>query len=269
MKTLIVIQARTGSSRLPNKVLLPLAGAPLLQRMVERVQAAEKVSDIVVATTTERSDDPIRTLCRSIGVRCFSGHPSDLLDRHLQAALHEKADAVVKIPSDCPLIDPRIIDTVLRFFTARVRPFDYVSNLHPATYPDGNDIEVMTMEALKTAWCEAEKDYEREHTTPFLWEQPERFVLGSVLCESGLDYSMEQRWTIDYPEDYSLIKRVYDELWTPGQPVFSMYDILQLISEKPEIKMLNARYIGVNWYRHYPGQLKTISAKETRQVVNS
>ena len=102
MKTLIVVQARTGSSRLPKKVLLPLAGAPLLQRMIERVQSAEGSYDIVVATTTDRNDDPIRSPCRAIGVRCFSGHPTDLLDRHLEAALREKADVVVKIPSDYP-----------------------------------------------------------------------------------------------------------------------------------------------------------------------
>ncbi len=237
--------------------------------MVERVQATEGKYETVVATTTDRHDDPIRSLCGKIGVRCFSGHPTDLLDRHFQTALHEEADIVVKIPSDCPLVDPVVIDTVLKFFLAQTKPFDYVSNLHPATYPDGNDVEVMTMRALETAWRESEKDYEREHTTPFLWEQPDRFVLGSVLCESGVDYSMKHRWTIDYPEDYTLVKRVYDELWSVEHPAFTMYDILQLMAKKPEIRAINARYIGVNWYRHYAGQLKTISAAETRQAANS
>jgi spore coat polysaccharide biosynthesis protein SpsF len=268
MKILIVIQARTASSRLPNKVLLPLAGAPLLQRMIERVQAVECSYDVVVATTIERHDDPIRSLCRSIGVRCFSGHPTDLLDRHFQAARREKADVIVKIPSDCPLVDPAVIDTVIKFFLTQAKPFDYVSNLHPATYPDGNDVEVMTVDALEIAWREAAKDYEREHTTPFLWEQPDRFVLGSVLCESGMDYSMKHRWTIDYPEDYILIKRVFDELWSAEKSAFTMYDILKLMSKKPEIRSVNARYIGVNWYRHYAGQLKTVSVAEARQAVN-
>ena len=237
--------------------------------MIERVQAAEGPYEIVVATTTDPHDDPIRSLCRKIGIRCFSGHPTDLLDRHLEAAQREEADTVVKIPSDCPLIDPIVIDTVIKFFLSQTKPFDYVSNLHPATYPDGNDVEVMTITALETAWREAAKDYEREHTTPFLWEQPDRFILGSVLCESGIDYSMKHRWTIDYPEDYALIKRVYDELWSAEEPAFTMYDILQLIAKKPEIRTINARYIGVNWYRHYVGRLKTVSTAETRQAVNS
>ncbi len=269
MKTLIIIQACTGSTRLPNKVLMPLAGAPLLQRMVERVRASEAASDVVIATTTDRRDDPIRALCRAIGVRCFSGHPTDLLDRHFQAALREKADLAVKIPSDCPLVDPVVIDSVIRFFQAQTKPFHYVSNLHPATYPDGNDVEVVTIEALETAWREAEKDYEREHTTPFLWEQPERFILGSVLCETGIDYSMKHRWTIDYSEDYALIRKIYDELWTVEHPFFTMCDILQLIAKKPELRTINARYVGVNWYRHYAGQLRTITAAETRREVNS
>jgi len=269
MKILIVIQARTGSSRFPNKVLMPLAGAPLLQRMIERVRAAEGSYEIVVATTTDSRDDTIRSLCRSIGVRCFRGHPADLLDRHFHVAVQEKADVVVKIPSDCPLVDPVVIDSVIKFYLAKTKLFHYVSNLHPATYPDGNDVEVMTMEALETAWREAAKDYEREHTTPFLWEQPDRFILGNVLCESGRDYSMSYRWTIDYPEDYTLLKRVYEELWSVEHPAFTMYDILQLMAKKPEIRSINARYIGVNWYRHYVGQLKTISKTETRQTVNS
>ncbi|MGA9408564.1 MAG: glycosyltransferase family protein [Bacteroidota bacterium] len=264
MKKLIVIQARTDSSRLPGKVLLPLAGAPLLQRMIERVQAVEGFYEIAVATTVDRRDDPIRSLCRSMGVRCFSGHATDLLDRHYHVAIREKADVVVKIPSDCPLVDPATIDRVITFFLSRTKPFDFVSNLHPATYPDGNDVEVITMEALETAWREAEKSYEREHTTPFIWEQPDRFVLGSVLCEDGADYSMKHRWTIDYPEDYTLIKRIYDELWSVDRPIFSMRDILGLLGKKRDIRSINARYIGVNWYRHYIGQLKTVSTSETR-----
>ena len=168
MKTLIVIQARTGSSRLPNKVLLPLAGAPL-SAANGRTGAGDRKAPTMssLQRPSTRHDDPIRSLCRSIGVRCFSGHPTDLLDRHFQAALREKADVIVKIPSDCPLVDPVVIDTVIKFFLTQTKPFDYVSNLHPATYPDGNDVEVMTVDALEIAWREATKDYEREHTTPF------------------------------------------------------------------------------------------------------
>src|SRR5262245_9321354 len=143
MKTLIIIQARTGSTRLPGKVLKPLAGAPLLQRMLERVRAARTPFDLPVATTAHPSDDPIRNLCKDLSISCFSGDPFDLLDRHYQAAKDFEPDAVVKIPSDCPLIDPDIVDRVLAFYEENSPRYDYVSNLHPPSYPDGNAFEVM------------------------------------------------------------------------------------------------------------------------------
>ena len=149
MKTLIVIQARRGSRRFPNKVMMPLKGKPLLIRMIERVRAAKADFDIVVATTVERGDDQIRELCRDLGVKCYSGHPTDLLDRHYRAALEHRADVVAKIPSDCPLIDPAVITKVLEHYHSHAGSIDFVSNLHPASYPDGNDVEVMSMSVLE------------------------------------------------------------------------------------------------------------------------
>lgn len=265
MKTLIVIQARTGSSRLPHKVMMPVAGAPMLQRMVERVQTVSSPVEIIVATTTDPSDDPIRTLCRKKGIKVFSGHPTDLIDRHVQAARQEGADLVVKIPSDCPLVDPAVIERVLRYRTKSLKHYDYYSNLHPATYPDGNDVEVMTMDALETAWREARRPFEREHTTPFLWEQPKRFAIGNITWESGADYSMSHRWTVDYPEDYLFVKTVYDELWTHIRPNFSLYEILALLEQRPDIREVNQRYAGVNWYRHHLSELRTVGPDQTKE----
>lgn len=264
MRVVVVVQARTGSTRLPSKILLPLAGAPLLLRMLERVSAARTPFTLVVATTVDSSDDPVRTFCEKAGYHCYSGHPTDLLDRHYGAAQAYQADVVVKIPSDCPLIDPSVIDRVLQFYLDHRTEYDFVSNLHPATYPDGNDVEVMPFDVLQIAWREATKDFEREHTTPFIWERPERFRIGNVVWETGLNYSMSHRWTIDYPEDYEFIKRVYDELWNERSPIFSLNDILTLLEKKPELAAINARYAGVNWYRHYAGELKTVSSAEYR-----
>jgi spore coat polysaccharide biosynthesis protein SpsF len=265
---LVVVQARTGSSRLPGKILLPLAGKPLLERMLERVRASATPFDLVVATTTAPEDEPVRELCRGLSrldVRCMSGHPTDLLDRHYQAARQSGAQVVVKIPSDCPLIDPRVIDRVLELAPGfGGGELDYVGNLHPATYPDGNDVEAMTFAALETAWREAVKPHEREHTTPFLWDQPERFALGSVLWETGQDLSLTHRFTIDYPEDYRLIAAVYDALWTEERPIFGLEDIVRLLDVRPDLFALNARYAGVNWYRHHLGELRTVQSHETR-----
>ncbi len=266
MKTLVVIQARTGSTRLPDKVRLPLAGAPLLQRMIERVAAAKTPFSVTVATTTSPADDPIVDIARAAGVDCFRGHPTDLLDRHYHAALAARADVVVKIPSDCPLIDPRVIDRVLGFFHEQPDAHDFVSNLHPPTYPDGNDVEVMTMDALEQAFREADRPFEREHTTPFLWERPERFRLGSVVWEKGRDYSMIHRFTIDYPADYAFIRAVYDKLWTAARPIFPLEDILALLVARPDIFALNHEYAGVNWYRHHLDELRTVSGAMTRAL---
>jgi spore coat polysaccharide biosynthesis protein SpsF len=269
VKVLVVVQARTGSSRLPGKVLLPLAGAPLLQRMLERVRAARTPFELVVATTEAPADDAVVALCGPLGVPVFRGHADDLLDRHTQAARVFGADVVVKIPSDCPLIDPAAIDRVLATFLADPERYDYVSNLHPATWPDGNDVEVVTVAALEAAWREATRPLEREHTTPFLWERPQRFRLGSVAWETGCDYSMSYRFTVDYPDDYAFVAAVYEALWRPERPVFTLEGILELLEARPDVFRLNARYAGVNWYRHHLDELRTIAPAETRRLEAS
>ncbi len=264
MKTLVVVQARTGSSRLPGKVMLPLAGAPLLLRMLERVLAARGVNDLVVATTTQPEDDALADVVRRFGLRVFRGHPTDLLDRHYQAARAEHADAVVKIPSDCPLVDPLAIDRVLDAFWEG-DALDYVSNLHPASWPDGNDVEVMSFPALERAWREALAPHEREHTTPFLWDQPERFRIANVRWETGLDYSLTHRFTLDYPDDYAFVSAVYEALWRRERPLFTLAAILALLEARPELLALNARYAGVNWYRHHLDVLRHVQPGETRR----
>lgn len=262
-----VIQARTGSSRLPNKVLRPLAGKPLLARMVERVLAAQMAGTVVVATTTDPLDDPIVALCEREGFHCYRGDADDLLDRHYQAGRLYEAGAVIKIPSDCPLIDPRVIDKVIGYYLGHPGEFDYVSNLHPATYPDGNDVEIMTVDALATAWREAIRPLEREHTTPYLWENPTRFRIGNVVWEKGRDYSMSHRWTIDYEADYQFIAAIFDALY-PIQPLFSLEDVLHFTAAHPEVEALNRQYAGVNWYRHHLDELRTVSADQTRRETN-
>jgi spore coat polysaccharide biosynthesis protein SpsF len=253
-----VIQARTGSTRLPNKVMRPLAGKPLLARMVERVMAAQLVGTVVVATTTEPVDDPIIALCRAEGLIFFRGDTNDLLDRHYHCGLNYRASTIIKIPSDCPLIDPQVIDRVIGYYLAHPDGYDFVSNLHPATYPDGNDVEVMAMTALETAWHEATRPLEREHTTPYIWENPQRFRIGNVEWETGLDYSRSHRWTIDYEEDYQFIRTVYEGLY-PVKPDFSLEDILAYLDEHPDVAALNQRHAGEYWYRHHWNELKTVS----------
>jgi spore coat polysaccharide biosynthesis protein SpsF len=265
MKRVVVVQARMSSSRLPGKVLMPLAGAPLLERVVGRIRAARTRLEVVVATTTDPADHEIRELCRWLNVPCVSGHPTDLLDRHLQAAREMEAHVIAKIPSDCPLIDPEVIDRVFAAFLADPTAYDYVSNLHPASWPDGNDVEIMPVAALERAAREARHPHEREHTTPFLWDQPGRFRLGNVAWDSGLDLSMSHRFTVDYPEDLEFVQEVYDSLCLRCGPAFGTGDILAFLKNRPDVFALNARYAGVNWYRHHLRELRTVGAADTRQ----
>lgn len=247
--------------------MMTLRGAPLLLRMIQRVTAVTIEAELVVATTTRKEDDAIQDLCKQSNVKCFRGHPTDLLDRHYQVGLKERADVVIKIPSDCPLIDPKIIDKVVGFYEANAEKYDFVSNLHPPSYPDGNDVEVVPFHVLDLAWHEAKRPLEREHTTPYIWEQPDRFRIGNVVWETGKDLSMTHRWTIDYPEDFILIKGIYDRLWTPDNPAFSMWEILHLLQNEPLLALVNAKYAGVNWYRHHLHELKTISPAQTRAAT--
>jgi spore coat polysaccharide biosynthesis protein SpsF len=244
---------------------MPLQGKPLFLRQVERVKSARLCGTVVIATTTDADDDVIEDICRQEGLECFRGHPQDVLDRHYQTALCYPADVIIKIPSDCPLIDPAVIDQVIGFYLDHRDAYDFVSNLHPATWPDGNDVEIMTFAALEQAWQEADQPMEREHTTPFIWERPERFRIGNVALEDGEDHSMTHRFTIDYPEDYEFIRAVFDELF-PLNPMFGTADILALLERRPDIRVINARYAGVNWYRHHLDELKTVVAGQTKQL---
>lgn len=262
-RVVTVVQARRSSTRLPDKVLSEVAGAPLLVRMLERVLRARTVGQVVVATTTASEDDAIVRVCQRLPVAVFRGHPTDLLDRHLAAAREHAADLVVKIPSDCPLIDPEVVDLVIGRALAQPERWDYVSNLHPASWPDGNDVEVMTRDALETAWRVADRDFEREHTTPFIWERPHQFRLGNITWPGGRDYSMSHRFTIDYAEDLAFIRAVYGRLH-PHDPTFGLEAILALLDEEPTLRQLNACHLGVNWYRHHLDQLTTVSPHETR-----
>jgi len=264
-KIVTIIQARIGSTRLPGKVLMPLAGKPLILRMYERVTFAKYAGEIVVAITEEENDDQLFKICQQNSIKVFRGHSFDLLDRHYKAAKKYHADAVIKIPSDCPLIDPEIIDKVIQYYISNGQKFDYVSNLHPPSYPDGNDVEVMSFETLENVWINAKKDFEREHTTPYIWENPDKFRIGNVFWETGLDYSMTHRFTIDYKEDYQFIKRVYDELYEKNNR-FGLKNILLLLEKNPEIKKMNQMYAGVNWYRNHLNELKTITPEQTKKI---
>lgn len=228
-----ILQARMGSTRLPGKATLPIVdGKGALELMLERVSRSRLLTRVIVATTTLEEDAPIEALCRRLGVACFRGHPTDVLDRYFQCATVTGARGpIVRLTGDCPLHDPEVIDRVIAAFQAG--GLDYVSNAHPPSYPDGLDAEVFSYPALKRAWTEARQGSEREHVTLHLYSHPDRFRIGNVAHEADLS---SHRWTLDEPRDLSFIRAVFGEL---GSRPFSTKDVLDLLARRPELARLN------------------------------
>lgn len=230
-QVLAIIQARMGSTRLPGKVLAEIEGRPMLWHVLQRTQAAESLDQVLVATTTEPADDLIVSFCREHGMVCFRGSEKDVLDRYYRAARLHRAQVIVRITSDCPLIDPEIVDKTVRQFM--VEQPDYASNCLVRTYPRGLDTEVLTFRALEVAWSEASQSYERAHVTPYLYQNPERFKVLSVM--GNKDYSF-YRWTVDTPEDLEFVRAVYARFAGGG---FLWNDVLRLLEREPALAEIN------------------------------
>lgn len=259
---LVCVQARVGSTRLPRKILMEALGKPLLLHQIERIKRAVNVDKVVVITSTKKQDDLIEGVCKDAQIECFRGSELDLLDRHYKTAIEYDAKFIVKIPSDCPLVDPNIIDSVISLWEKNKNLYDYVSNYHPPTFPDGLDVEGCTFESLELAWHHAKKPHEREHTFPYIWDQPDKFRVGNLLNSDG-NMFMTHRWTLDYIEDYHFIKTVFEEL--DGVKNFGMLDVLDLLSRKPEIGEINKMHLGINWYRNSATLLRTIDKTQYKE----
>ena len=252
MTTLIIVQARMTSTRLPGKVLLPLAGEPMLTRLVERLRRVQRVNGIIVATTTNIADDPIVTLCSELGVSCHRGSENDVLSRYADAAQLHGADLVVRITSDCPLIDPSLIDHAIA--TYEEGGSDYVSNMLPPTWPYGMAVEVFSAAALQQAHVEAAQAAEREHVTPFLYWHPERYRLRNIESEVNLSH---HRWTVDTPEDYELVRRLFEHLIS-SHPYFTQIDVLALLDRHPD-------WLAINQHVRQKPAFETQTAQESPQ----
>ena len=237
MKTVAIVQARMGSTRLPGKVLQDLAGEPILARVVNRTCRAKTLQEVVIATTTNTVDDVIVKLCEARGWSWFRGSEEDVLDRYYHAAKKYQADFIVRITSDCPLIDPEVIDHVVQEFLERQPEVDYASNTWPRrTFPRGLDTEVMRMDVLERAWREDRNPAWREHVTPYIYRNPDRFRIHNVV--SPVDYSA-MRWTVDTQEDLAFVRKIYDYF---GHDRFSWREVLKVLEEHPEWVEIN-RYV--------------------------
>jgi spore coat polysaccharide biosynthesis protein SpsF len=234
MSITAIIQARVSSTRLPGKVLLQLEGKSVLEHVVNRIKACTSVSDIYVATSINADDDAIVKICKEMNINIYRGSLEDVLDRYYQAANLTQAKHIIRITADCPMIDPTIVEQVIKSHLDEKA--DYTSNIISETFPDGEDVEIFTVDTLVDAWENAKLTSEREHVTLYIRNHPEKFKLNSVSNNINLG---KKRWTIDNPEDYEFLKVIFANLYHHNN-CFGMTEILTFLKRNPDIESINA-----------------------------
>jgi spore coat polysaccharide biosynthesis protein SpsF len=259
-RVVAIIQGRMSSSRLPGKILADIAGQPMLTRVYVRTSRARTLSEVIFATTTDASDDPVAEYCDLSGIPFTRGSLYDVLDRYYQAAKGAKADVVVRITADCPVIDPELIDDVVNTLLgelgigSRESEYDFVCNRLPPpwtrTYPIGLDVEACTFKALTKAWKEAKEPQHREHAMPYFYEGTQLTTvnrqLQTGLSPRGFNIALlhhttdfgDYRWTVDTPEDLEFMRQVYSRF--DGRDDFTWKEVLDLVHDEPDLMKINA-----------------------------
>ncbi len=238
MKVLAILQARCSSSRLPGKVLAPILGQAMLARQLERLRRAETLDRLVLATSDDPSDDPLESLCATLGLTCYRGSLDDVLGRFAGAyQAFGPSEHVVRLTGDCPLADPTVIDRMVRYHHETAA--DYTTNALQPSWPDGLDVEVMRAPVLLRAASEARLPSEREHVTPYIHKHPKWFRVTHLRGET--DWSA-LRWTVDEPKDLEFVQKVYAALY-PSNPAFTTADILRLLEQQPALGQINGNFL--------------------------
>lgn len=233
-KVVIIDQARMKSSRLPGKILRAALGKPLLEHQIFRLRRVLSADELVIATTVNDSDEPIVKLCRDLGVKFYRGPEDDVLARYYEAAKASNADVVIRVTSDCPLIDPEGIESLIAFYLANKERYDYATNRSDEFL--GLCSEIFSFRVLKEAHERASATPDREHVTPYLYHRPDVYRIAQVPYLEGLG---RHRWTVDTEEDFRFVDRVFTKLY-PVKNNFSLSDILALVKRHPELERINA-----------------------------
>lgn len=233
MNVSLIIQARMNSTRLPGKIMMPIMGRPVLEYQLERLAQVRNINNITIATTTNTADQSIVNLANKLGFNYYRGSELDVLGRFYCTAKEIGANIVVRCNSDCPLIDPEVVDHIIK--NAINSKYDYVSNILRPTYPTGMHVEVFSFDVLERAYLGAIDPIEREHVTPYIYRRPEIFLMKNIELNKDLSF---HRWTLDYSEDLEFITRIFEYLY-PNKPLFSMSDVLRAIEKNPEWFALN------------------------------
>jgi len=237
-RVVATIQARLGSTRLPGKVLRSVGGRPLLAWILDRLGAARELDGIVIATSTAPADDALEAFAAEHGVACVRGSEDDVVARLLGAAARWSADAVARITGDCPLVDPGIVDDVVRAFRARAWELDYAGNVYPSTFPHGLDVEVYTRRLLERLDCEIDDPFYRDWFSAYVREHADRFTWVNVTCADARPGLRALRWTVDHPEDLRFVDEIFRRLGEGGR-VFGMGEVLALLEREPALREIN------------------------------
>ena len=237
MKVVCLVQARVGSTRLPGKILKEICGKTILHHEIDRLKKCKEIDEIVIATTDKEDDDKIVNEAKKLSVKYFRGSENDVLSRFYYAAKENNADIIVRVTSDCPCIDFEILDKMLIYFKDKYKEkqIDYLSNTINRTYPRGYDIEIFTFSALEKSYINAEKEYEREHVTPYIYDKTNNFLKLSF--ENKEDYS-KYRVTLDTIEDFIVIKNIFENLYYKN-PYFKLNDVVQYLNNNLHIVDIN------------------------------
>lgn len=239
MKIIGVIQARMNSQRLPGKVMMSLLGRPVLWHIYNRLKYCKNLDQIVISTGEYSNNKEIIDYATRTQIPFFEGSEKDLIDRLYKTALHFKASAIIRITADCPLIDPFVVDDLIKTHFDN-QQYDIITNCKIRTFPHGLDVELYTIDSLKTMWTEIRQPEIREWFPFFIEKNPSLFKVYNVKNDKNLSHL---RWTLDYPEDYRLITKIYDSLFKEGN-IFTTKDILELYEKDPQLEQINSKYSG-------------------------
>ena len=232
-----ILQARMSSTRLPGKVMKKILGKPMILLQIERILRAEKLDNLVVATSEHKSDDEIQELCRKNNIDCYRGSLNDLLDRYYKAATEFKVESIVRLTADDPLVDPILIDSMIDKFKSS--QYDLMTNSIFPTYPEGLDLTILSYKILKESWKLANLEYQREHVVPYALEKEDKYNIYHF--KQKIDKS-HLRWTVDYKEDLKFIRKVYKKLYKKDK-LFLTEDVYTLLETDASLQKINSKYI--------------------------
>jgi len=254
-----IIQARMGSSRLPGKILLNGYNKPFLFHLIERIKKSKKINNIIVATTKNKLDDIIYNLCKKNKIEVYRGNEKNVLSRYFKCAKKYKISTIIRITSDCPLIDYQMIDKMIGNYENS--NYDFYGNTHPPSFPDGYDIEIFSYESLKRSYYNSKDLFQKEHVTPYIWDNPDKFKIGNYNINKN--YYNNFRLTLDFIEDFYVISHIYNSIY-PKNKFFKFSDVINFLKKNKNILKINKKYIKVNWYSKHINKLKTISKNDTK-----